>query len=155
MWKSGCMVHLGSMYNLGDVRRMTAMLFRVHSHMSATSVRSVRRCSIVSVLPHEIQWGASRSFILASLSFVGTMSCITWYQVVFILLEIQASCRFFFPNNVPAYVRVQRHYPHDRIGFSCFFQGRQGSIQNSNHDLSRRVAEDLRLRPLGHWDRQT
>jgi hypothetical protein len=92
--KSGLMVHFGLMLR-GDVRRIWAMSSPVHFHMFAVVLHSVMRCSIVSVLLHMLQRGSSLSFILYRRSFVGSISWITWYHAVFILLGIQAALKFF------------------------------------------------------------
>jgi hypothetical protein len=117
--KSGRMVHFGLMFR-GDVRSIWAMSPLVHFHMFTVLLHSVMRCSIVSVLLHLLQRGSSLSFVLYRRSFVGSISCITWYHIVFILFGIQAALRFF-PDSVPLSFRVQLLYPHVWVGLPCFF----------------------------------
>jgi hypothetical protein len=65
---------------LGPVVCIRAICVRVHSQISFPAPHSVRRCIMVSCLPHCVQFSVSISLILRSLMFVGIKSCITLYH---------------------------------------------------------------------------
>ena len=65
---------------LGSALCIRAIRVLVHSQISGLIPHSVSRCSMVSCLPHCVQFSVSVRPILCNLTFVGVMPCITMYH---------------------------------------------------------------------------
>jgi len=83
-----------------SVRNFCAIHSLVHNQLAVSSLHSVSRCWRVSHPPQCLQGSHYTSLMTCRHSLVGTISCITMYQMDAISSDTEAVSRFFTPASI-------------------------------------------------------